>query len=269
MDSEKKGIMREYLSSLGVPAEAAEIYIVLKTEGQMGLSELSRRSGIERTKLYRIIDELKKTHLFEVEVINKRKLFSAASLNNLKILIQQKIDQADVLSDKFNLVRNLFEDRELQAGSTGVRVYSGAEGIRQVQWNQLHAKSPQLLSLMKDPINTVVGLSFFNSWAGELNKRSLSLRFLYSKRFDQQDKAWYQEHASEDITRISNLKKKLISEDKLEISVNCDIWDDTVVYYNWDDPKNIYAIEIRSKELAHQQRQFFEILWASVEDQDL
>ncbi len=268
MQQEKKDIMREYLSSLGVSAEAAELYITLKLDGQMGLSELSRKSGIERTKLYRLIEDLRKTHLFEVEVVSKRKLFSAAPLTNLKILLQQKLDQAEGLAANFSLVQNLFEDKELQAGASAVRVYSGAEGIRQVQWNQLHAKNPELLSLMKSPITAIVGLDFFNSWAGELNKRQLSLRFLYCEEFDQQDKLWYSEQGDKVVVRIEELQKQLVPELKFKISLNCDIWDDTVVYYNWEDPKNIYAIEIKSKEVANQQRQLFNLLWVSDEAVD-
>ena len=48
MGDEKKDIMREYLSSLNIPPDIAEIYITLKLNGPQTLSALSRLTGFTK-----------------------------------------------------------------------------------------------------------------------------------------------------------------------------------------------------------------------------
>jgi len=93
MGDEKKDIMREYLSSLNIPPDIAEIYITLKLNGPQTLSALSRLTRIERTKLYKLIDGMLDSNLFEIETESKRNLVSAAPIENLQILVQKKIDE--------------------------------------------------------------------------------------------------------------------------------------------------------------------------------
>lgn len=51
-------MINEYLELLSVSQEGIQIYITLIERGPLSVSALSKLSGVERTKLYRIADEL-------------------------------------------------------------------------------------------------------------------------------------------------------------------------------------------------------------------
>lgn len=264
MGDEKKDIMREYLSSLNVPADIAEIYVTLKLNGPQTLSALSRLTKIERTKLYRLVDGMLDSNLFEIETESKRNLVSAAPVENLQLLVQKKIDEANSAQKQFNSIKELFNSTQLKAGNTKVKVYRGVEGIRQVQWNQLRCKKKEILSIMNNPINDIVGYQFFVSWVNKANQKAIKFKLLHSANFTTQCDEWYKNHAKYEPPKLKDDKHKLIYPFQFKIETNVDIWDDTVVFYNWDNPDDIYAIEIESKEIANIHRQNFEMLWNAV-----
>src|SRR5690606_25986739 len=82
--------IRSYFAKLGLEPEVADIYLALHTHGPQTISELSRNSKVERTRIYRLIDHLLSSHLIEVETRHKRTIIKAAPIANLNILITQK-----------------------------------------------------------------------------------------------------------------------------------------------------------------------------------
>lgn len=262
MGDEKKDIMREYLSSLNIPPDIAEIYITLKLNGPQTLSSLSRLTRIERTKLYRLIDGMLDSNLFEIETESKRNLVSAAPIENLQILVQKKIDEAKSAQNQFNSIKELFNSSQLKAGNTKVKVYRGVEGIRQVQWNQLRYKKKELLSIMNKPINDIVGYQFFISWVNKANQKAIKFKLLHSTDFKAKSDEWWRRHYDKYNTPLlKDIDLKLIYPFQFKIESNIDIWDDTVVFYNWDNPDDIYAIEVESPAISGAHRQLFEMLW--------
>lgn len=85
-------VLREYFSKLGLEPEIAELYLALHTYGPQSISELSRRSKVERTRIYRLIDVLAEANLIEVETHYKRSILRAAPVSNLQILLSKKSD---------------------------------------------------------------------------------------------------------------------------------------------------------------------------------
>lgn len=264
MGDEKKDIMREYLSSLSVPSDIAEIYICLKLNGSQTLSALSRLTNIERTKLYRLIDGMLDSNLFEIETENKRNLVSAAPIENLQLLVQKKIDEAKSAQNQFNSIKELFDSNSLRAGGTKLKIYRGVEGIRQVQWNQLRCKKKEILSIMNSPINDIVDYQFFVSWANKANEKAIKFKLIHSTDFKTKCDEWYENHNKYNPPKLKEDQHKLIYPFQFKIETNIDIWDDTVVFYNWQNPEDIYAIEIESKEITNIHRQNFEILWNTI-----
>jgi sugar-specific transcriptional regulator TrmB len=262
MGDEKKDIMREYLSSLNIPPDIAEIYITLKLNGPQTLSALSRLTRIERTKLYRLIDGMLDSNLFEIETESKRNLVSAAPIENLQILVQKKIDEAKSAQNQFNSIKELFNSSQLKAGSTKVKVYRGVEGIRQVQWNQLRSKKQEVLSIMNSPITAVVGYQFFESWINRANEKSVKFKLLHDAKFKAELDTWFKNHEKSNPPKLKDDSHKLIYPFQFKIESNIDIWDDTVVFYNWDNPDDIYAIEVESPAISGAHRQLFEMLWS-------
>jgi sugar-specific transcriptional regulator TrmB len=77
--------VRTYFAKLGLDAEIADMYLALHTHGPQTISELSRTSRVERTRIYRLIDRLLTSNLIEVETHYKRGIIKAAPIANLHI----------------------------------------------------------------------------------------------------------------------------------------------------------------------------------------
>ena len=63
--------IKTYFAVLGLEPEIADMYLVLQARGPLSISELSRESGIERVRIYRLMDAIKASTLLEIETRNK------------------------------------------------------------------------------------------------------------------------------------------------------------------------------------------------------
>jgi sugar-specific transcriptional regulator TrmB len=261
MGDEKKDIMREYLSSLNIPTDIAEIYVTLKLNGPQTLSALSRLTKIERTKLYRLIDGMLDSNLFEIETESKRNLVSAAPIENLQLLVQKKIDEAASIQKQFSSIKHLFNSTALRVGNVKIKTYQGVEGLKQLKFKQLRAKKPEVITIVNSVVSSIVGVSFFTEWINTANQKNINFKLLFDNNFKDASAQWRKDHQKYDIPKFNNAEAKLIYPFQFKIETNIDIWDDTVVFYNWQNPEDIYAIEIESKEIAGTHRQLFENLF--------
>src|SRR5690348_9855308 len=84
------GPMHEYFAKLGLEPEVADIYLALHAYGPQNVLQLSRNTRLERTRLYRLIDTLADYNLIEAEEQYKRKLYKAAPIGNLQILLTRR-----------------------------------------------------------------------------------------------------------------------------------------------------------------------------------
>lgn len=262
MGDGRKDIMREYLSSLSIEPEIAEIYIALKLNGPQTISALSRITKIERTKLYRLIDGILDSNLFEIETENKRNLISAAPVENLEVMVQKKIDEADAVKKQFNSIKEIFSVSELKVGSTKLKVYKGPEGIKQIKLKSLRAKK-EVRTVANRPFSPVVGVQFFIDFINKANEKNLKFKLIFDTNFQKESIEWRASHQKHEIPKFASAEAKLIYPFEFKIETNIDIWDDTVVFYNWQNPEDVYAIEIESKELASTHRQLFDKLFDS------
>lgn len=249
--------VRSYFAKLGFEPEIADIYLALYAEGPQTISALARSSGVERTKIYRLIDTLLESSLVEVEPHYKRGVIKAAPISNLHILITQKAQELKSLQSDLELIEQVLSRNSLSNPATRVQFYNGAEGVRQIRWNQTHANS-EVLSIMNEPIDAALGKTFAIRWAEAMNHKQGKLRHIVSPRFTQLNQEWYDRHGLSEL--LSGVVSRGIGPESFPITQNTDIWDDVTAYYNWKDGE-VYGIEIYSQPIADTQRAFFEMLW--------
>jgi len=250
--------VRLYFAKLSLEPEIADIYLALHIHGPQTISELSRSSKVERTRVYRLIDKLLESNLIEVETHYKRGVIKAAPITNLHILITQKEQEAKSLHDELGLIERVLARNSLSSPATRVQFYHGAPGIRQMQWNQLGAKT-ELLTFIHEPIGDTLGKAFTLRWTEAINERRLHLRMIKSPHFQEVNERWYKDNK---VTRelIPSHESRLIEPDAFNITSNMDIWDNVVAYYNWKDGE-VFGIEVYNKDIASMQRQLFELIW--------
>ncbi len=251
--------IRTYFAKLGLDREIADIYLSLHTHGPQSISELARTSRVERTRIYRLIDKLLASNLIEVESHYKRGIIRAAPIANLNILINEKEQELKSLQDELGLIEQVLARNSLSSPNTRVQFYHGPEGIRQMLWNQLKAKT-EIVGYNYQVLDVPAGPNFMRHWREEFERRSLHMRLVFGDEFV---RSWVRatpkaENVSDG--RIRGITYNCVSSDVFPITHTCETYDNVVNYYNWKDSE-IFGFEIHNKDIADTQRQFFEMIW--------
>ncbi|MFA9289569.1 MAG: helix-turn-helix domain-containing protein, partial [Weeksellaceae bacterium] len=88
--SENLSALNTFLSQLSFSDEEKAIYSALVTRGSMTILELSKAAGVNRTKIYRLLDDLKKRGII-LEVVEEYKtVLKAAEIHNLEQLVKEQ-----------------------------------------------------------------------------------------------------------------------------------------------------------------------------------
>lgn len=255
--------LRAYFFKLGVNPEIADIYMALHAYGPQSISSVARHSGIDRTRIYRILDELKLSGLVEVETHNKYSILRAAPISNLQIIITQKEQEIRDLQSELHDLQIALHGSVMSSPTTRVQFYEGLDGLKQMIWNQTRSKGENL-SILYENMQNRTKENFFARWARACNEAGLTFRGIISDHFIETQQEWYNTHDNE---RLASWKSRYIADSVFPITHSTIIYDDVTAYYNWRGGK-VFGIEITNSEIADAQRHFFEMLWAQGIDVD-
>lgn len=251
------GALRAYFFKLGLSSEIADIYLALNAYGPQTISELARSAGIERTRIYRLMDELKNSNLIEIETQYKKNVLHAAPIGNLQILLTKNEQTIHDLRDELGDLQERLASHGLESEMTKVQAYRGEEGLKQMFWNQTRAKTENL-SILYENMQGRTNLAFFERWAQTCNQRKLTFRGIISDHFLATQQEWYRTHQNE---RLKQWQARYVQGSVFPITHSTVIYNDVTSYYNWKNDE-VFGIEIYNQEIADAQRQFFELLWS-------
>ncbi|HSX33923.1 MAG TPA: helix-turn-helix domain-containing protein [Candidatus Saccharimonadales bacterium] len=252
--------IRTYFGKLGFEPEIADIYLSLHASGPQTISQLSRSSKVERTRIYRLLEKLTASNLIEVEIHDKRGIIKAAPIANLTIHIAKKEQELKSLQDELELIEQILARNSLSNPATRVQFYQGPEGSKQMFWNETNAKT-EILTMLHENMQIKTDVKFFERWARKCNERAIHFRGLVNDTFLQSQDKWYARHSNE---KLKFWEQRYVSPTLFPITHRTIIYDNVIAYHNWKDGE-IFGIEIHNKEIADTQRAFFEMLWKLAE----
>lgn len=250
------GSVRNYFAKLGLDPHVVDIYLALQAYGPQSLLQLSRNAGVERTRLYRLIDTLTDYRLIEIETHYKRKVFKAAPITNLQIVLSKREQELRDLHDELGELHARMEKTSRQSPLTHVQFYRGTDGIKQMLWNETKCNTENL-AILYENMQHKTKLAFFQRWVEKFNTRDIHCRGIISDHFIQTQQQWYGTHSNE---RLHHWESRYLPDAIFLITHSMVTYDDVVAYYNWKDGE-IFGIEVYNQEIANAQRQFFEMLW--------
>lgn len=248
--------MHEYFAKLGLEPAIAEIYLALQAYGPQSVLQLARNAKVERTRLYRLLDILAECHLIEVEELYKRKLYKAAPISNLQVLLTKREQEIQDLHQELLLLQENYGHKSLHSPLTHVQSYRGEDGVKQMFWNQTRASS-ESLSILYENMQSKSNLMFFERWVERCNAKDLRFRSIVGDHFLSSQRQWYGTHQNE---KLANWEGRYLPASVLPITHSMVTYDDVVAYYNWKDGE-IFGLEIYNQEIADAQRHIFESFW--------
>lgn len=250
-----KQILGQHLSLLGLDETEILLYLNLLELGAQTPLELSRKSGVNRSKIYRYLENLSTKKLVEDVDSGRGLKIQAAKTENLGLLIKEKETLLKEQKEVLPLI--LTELKQLSPkinGAFQIKNFHGIEGLKQMMWNQLSAKQ-EILQFDFQTRNEMVGKSFAEKVREEQVLRGI--RLYEVENATDQGHYWYTS-----IRRFSEYhESRHISPKILTIKQNLAIFNDTISIMNWVEG-NKAGLEIVNPALAKMQREIFWEFWA-------
>lgn len=247
-----KNELTNYLIDLGFGLEQASVYLNLIEKGEATPLSISRDTGINRTKVYRLIEEMSEKKLLTQEIGKNTTKVAATPIDQLKRLLADKQSHLELLSLGWKSVEELLGQMALEKKSeTRVKFYHGKTGIEQMVWNVLKA-SGEIVGYTFRDLSHFVGDKFMKEFAYEFRRRNLKMRDIHGDEYLASlpiDNAWG-----------SNMNSRYLSKNILAIPHQTDIFDDVVSFYSWNEGE-VWGSEIYNPKVAQMQKQLFELAW--------
>lgn len=253
-NNEEGKTVESFLTKLGFDEAAARIYTALASKGPQAILELSRNSSVERTKLYRLLDALIEKGIAEEVLADKRRMFKATEPAKIKLLIERKKLKIKELEDSFSLFEGDFAKMAAKVNQARMVYFNGRDGIRQILWNELGAKT-ELVGYLYRILQEPLGLKFFERWAQEHERRKLRFRDLRSDEFVKS-----MQLPQYPRRKIEGSTWRYIPDEILHLTHNMDIYNDVVAIYYWQN-EELFGLEIHNQQIADMQRSMFEVFW--------
>lgn len=246
------------LKRLGLMPDEAKVYMTLLDESMSHL-EIARRSGVNRTKVYRIADSLIKRGLISEEINDEGRELAAADPSNLEISLttaEEKLkSQRQIFKQALPLLKDIFASGD-QADPNDfiVNTYDGIDGFKQMLWNELKAKSEILIF----GHGTIQDLIVSPRWAEKHRVKTLEAGYIIRELLNPGGKR-------EDFTKNTEFvekayHKRYISAKILPLEQQTCIYNNTVAIYNWHNDQKV-GLEVINKSFSNMQRTIFEAYW--------
>lgn len=246
------------LKKLGLTPDEAKVYLTLMDE-PMSRLEIARKSGVNRTKVYRIAEELIKRGLATEEMNDEGRELAAAPPSNLEIAIT-------TAEEKNKSRRNIYEQTlpDLQAiyeagdqpdpNDFVVNTYEGIDGFKQMLWNELKTKKEILIF----GSGTIQDLITSSRWAEKHRIKTLESGYKIREILNPDGKP-------ENFTKNKDFvktayQKRYISPQVLPLGHQIAIYNNSVSIYNWRNDQKV-GTEIVNKIYADTMRAVFEKYW--------
>ncbi len=234
--------------------EEDESYILLElVKGPNTHLRLSRATGINRSKVYRLVEQLEQRGLVRRRSDDRGTFLIAADLNILEnelFLKEEALQQQRVALQSLQPILKQFVANQ---EGLAIHTYSGIEGFKQMLWNELRAKG-ELLALGNILLETLID----NRRIAE-RLRAMAADMGYSIR--EIINAPYKEPNFSDVALyMSRYSNRHVSKQDLPIDTQMTIYNDTVAVYDMSNGKRT-GLEIVSPLFANTMRHIFEHYW--------
>lgn len=252
-------IIEEYLAKLGFDSDASKLFLTLVREGPLPLLAASRKSGLERTHLYRLIDQLTAKGLIEEIPRYKSRTIKAADLSTLEMMVKEQQLKSQMLSKSFSSFEKALLSLPAQTSKNNVIFYHGPEGIKQMTWHLLRTKDLYRTYSYRF-WEEMTGLKFVMKLNDEMVKMKLKVKDLFSDQYFDYKANWLKTHGHKPEGDWSWWRARFISEKILKIDQNIDIYNDVVAYYHWKGDET-FGVEIYNQRVADFHKQMHDIVW--------
>jgi len=242
------------LESVGLTKSEIKLYITLLKIGNTTSGDLIKKSEVSRSKVYDVLEKLKKKG-FVSEIIKENiRHFEATDPSKITdYLILRKNEIDDLVKKSKILVNDLKKIQNSHLEKQEARVYTGIEGLKTI-YNEIL----QEMSARDEYLAFGIGKKEISD-----EKISLIIRKFHIKRAEKNIPARIIMHSStrDLMKKFSNIGNYTYRFTKENLPTNIAIFKNNILILVWGEGP--IAFLIKSKEVAYKYKRHFEEVWKS------
>lgn len=251
---DNKNTILQRLKLLNLGADEAQLYVDL-LRGPSTHLRLSRTTGINRSKVYRLVERLEKKSLVGVRNDDRGTFVIAADPATLEVYLIAQEEKIRAQREAFQGLLPLLQMiKNRDASSFIVNTYEGEEGFKQMLWHELKTKGENLI-LGCGSLNELVSSK---RWIEQHHSRTLDAGYKMREIINpgEEDKTFLTERAV-----TNHYEFRVIPRDLLALEVQVASYNNTVSIYHWRNQQKI-GIEVINVGYAKIAKQTFEHYWS-------
>jgi HTH-type transcriptional regulator, sugar sensing transcriptional regulator len=238
------------LEKIGLKEKEAKIYIALLKSGETLANQLSKKTNILRSSIYDYLDILLDKGFITYTIKSGKKYFQA--VNPQKILDnfeEQKNKEEQALKE---IVPELTKLQNITEKKANIEVFEGKEGMKSVLSYILKENPKEILVYGSSGVSHKLLPFFMEHWHKQRIKQKILQKAIYNNVPESKERI-----KKGPALKYAELKFLPIKNVSLTGTI---IYNNKVLLTVWD-LENPLAISIESKNIAHQYKNNFEILW--------
>lgn len=238
------------LASIGLEPDEAAVYAAALELGSATVLELARKTGLNRTTLYSVVERLIEQRLLVRSVAGKRTVYLAEPPEKLKAMLNDRLSKLDgLLPELLSLARtSVYKPR--------IRYVEGIDGIKGAYRDSLAAKDKQLVAFVGVERLNVRSKELNAFWDGEY--RTGRIKNGIHGRLVVPDNAEGRAFKAKDAE--SNRQSKLVPAKNYNFEGEILMYDDTVCFVSYADGES-FALTLESRAIVRTLRMIWEIVW--------
>ncbi len=239
------------IKQTGLTAKHATVWEKLLLKPKSTPLQLSRETKLNRSSLYRYLEDLRTKGLVELVLGEKSSQYKANPEGLNQYLASEEARVESLKTTVPSLVSELTRNKAIPGSE--VKYYQGLEGLKQMLWNVVSA-NVEFVGLGYEDWNTSVGKRF----AEKLRAKNLETKVGSREILNALGKNFEFTDLGKNYGNI--FKYRLINPKILEIKHDTYIYGDVFAYY-YHYQGEYFGVEIHNVEIARTERQIFEIVW--------
>lgn len=246
--------VKSSLSEIGLSKREIAVYTTLANGEEFTITQLSKKTGIPRSSVYRICSRLSKKKLINNNVGSKGKKVKIADSKKFELLVEKKKNEIKLYKTALKHIDNFTKNIPKTTPNTQIRHFRGVSGMKQLIWNTLKAKDEIVGYSVFGRVN-IIGDLFTKKYNAEALHLGISDRVIINKKALPEVKQIFKDTIQ---SKYQNIR--LISDKMFYVSGDTYIYNNIYAVNFWNQ-NEVVGVEIQNEEIAKVQRGIFKMLW--------
>lgn len=242
-------MLRNKLQQLGFEEKEAKLYAALLELGEAGVVDIARKSGLKRTTVYHILDNLKLRGLVSQTKKGKRVTYLAEDPRSIGEDLKEKEKLFQKTLPELLSIANLMEKKPI------IKYFEGLNGIKEAYKDHLKQQDYEMLGWWSESYNILGDDFFYDYYMPERLKKKIWLRAIVPNG------PYGQKHLVEDQKFLRKIRLADLDPTFAELDIH--LYQNSKVSINSFQEK--FALIIESKALYNTLKNIFELQWKSLE----